>query len=318
MPQLLKSVVILLCISLLAGCFKDSRYLKFVKGNALGTYYTIHYRGDVREDQLAPVLDRVFEQTNQELSNWDSESWVSKFNRSTSTDWIDVPPHAFTVIKFSLELAHHTGGYFDPTLGELLKLWGFGETGEISSPPEPHQISEILMQSGYKKLILDTENKRIRKLSPGLQINLSASAKGYIVDQIHLELQSLGIEHSLINIGGEVRAQGTKSDEQPWRISTDDKKHSFSLMDQAAATSGTNQRFFKHEGITYSHLIDPLSGYPIKAKYNSITTISTSCMIADGLATAFLTTPERKWREISSVFEGAIQYLETPLESEER
>lgn len=310
MFKVLRAICVIMLLSSLTSCFKETATLKYIKGDALGTYYTIQYRGNLTEIDVELMVAETLEQMNHELSNWDQESWVSQFNRSKSTDWFDVPPHALAVIQFSLELAHKTNGHFDPTLGQLIKLWGFGEDGEVVSPPNPEQINKMLEQSGYEKIVLDFENKRIRKISPDLEINVSACAKGYIVDQIHIKLESLGVQHSLINIGGEVRSQGTKANAKPWRISTVNNKHIFTLEDQAAATSGTTQRFFTYQGETYSHLVSALSGYPIRAKYQSITVVSKNCMLADGLATAFLITPEHSWRELMLYFQVSIQHTE--------
>jgi thiamine biosynthesis lipoprotein len=140
------------------------------------------------------------------------------------------------------------------------------------------------------------ENGRIVKSDPRISLDLNAIAQGYSVDVICGYFDDLGFRNYLIEIGGEVRARGTKAGAK-WRIGIDRPvENNFSpgenleaiirISDEALATSGNYRKFYVEDGVKYSHTIDPRTGYPAKNTLLSATILAQDCATADGIATA--------------------------------
>ena len=132
----------------------------------------------------------------------------------------------------------------------------------------------------------------VRKKIRGLHCDLSAIAKGYGVDLLAQVLDSLGFINYFIEIGGETRAKGVNFEKVSWRIGIASPKAQSELQtivylnDMAMATSGDYHNYFEKDGMRYSHTINPETGRPITHKLASVTVLSKTCMVADGLATA--------------------------------
>jgi len=231
---------------------------------------------------------------NDQLSNWDKESWISRFNRSKRTDWIPIPDHAYVVLKLSIGLNKQTNGALDPTLGKLIDLWGFGPSSAEGSP-DNQDIQSALSLSGVEKLTLRDHPARISKSDPGLQLNLSAVAKGYTVDLLAHKMKSVGITDFLIDMGGEIRSSGHPAHDSFWKVAiqrpdarSEQAYSTIKVNNLRLATSGDYRRFFKKDGQRYSHILNPKTGFPVQNNLASVTIIAPTTARADGIATACL------------------------------
>ena len=142
---------------------------------------------------------------------------------------------------------------------------------------------------------ITVEGRCLRKAGPDLFIDLSAIAKGYAVDEVAELLERAGIDDFMVEIGGEVRARGRRDGEQAWRIGIEkpvDQRRTVqtivSLVNLSLATSGDYRNYFERDGVRYSHIIDAVSGRPIRHNLVSVTVAHESCMLADAFATAFM------------------------------
>ena len=266
-----------------------------LEGASMGTNYSVTYVDvdDTRRNGIGTQIDQLFAAVDEELSNWNPQSWVSRFNRNESLDFIEVPPHACEVLRIALQIAEESGGASDPTIAPLVELWGFGAEEDWAGPPLDFEIEQALGVCGYARLKFDPVQGVVRKAVSQLQLNLSAVAKGYVVDEVAALLAGQGINSYLINIGGEVRAAGLRADGCDWNIKVahggDAREGSggtVRLSNASIATSGISQRFFIWEGQRYAHLIDPRSGQPVSNAVRSVSVRAESCAVADGWATA--------------------------------
>lgn len=266
-------------------------------GEAMGTTYTIQcdILSDTSKDQLQTEIDTYLLSIEEELSNWREDSWITKFNNSPAHKEIDIPEHAFRVLKLSLDLAQQTQGALDPTVSPLVELWGFGVQPTERSLPTEASILETTQRCGYARLRINDDKRQLSKTIDGLELNLSAVAKGDAVDRICDQLEQLGATNYLVEFGGEVRAQGTNQKAEPWRVGIAQPNAHFNeqqshqavpLNNAALATSGSYQQSRRINGKTYTHIIDPRTGYPINHLTRSASVRAPSCAIADGLATA--------------------------------
>lgn len=241
-----------------------------VHGYTMGTKYGVKYRHpeggftpDIAQKQIESVLDEI----NRAMSTYDPESELSRLNRATTTDWIPVSNSLFTVLEAALEIGTRSEKAFDITVGPAVNLWGFGPEFYSERIPDESEIAAVLTTIGQDKLVLDREAYAIRKLHPDIYIDLSAIAKGYAVDRVAEIFDAQGIEHYLVEIGGEIRARGTNAQNAPWQIGIEKPYHQYgrstpykilSLQDTGLATSGDYQISSKLKAIVTATLSIPL------------------------------------------------------------
>lgn len=278
-----------------AGQAADGAVRVELQGATMGTRYAVTYC-DVDDSRRAAIdaeIAALFVKIDNELSNWNSQSWVSRFNRHETLDTVAVPAHAAAVLQVTLQIAAQCDGALDPTVSPLIELWGFGISQDWAGPPLEFEIEQTLERCGSTKLNFDAAQRVLRKQVPDLQLNLSAVAKGYAVDQVAAVLAGQGIEDYLINIGGEVRASGLRPDGRAWAVrltlpgmEATEAGSSVVLRNASIATSGFSQRFFVWKGQRYAHLIDPRNGQPVSNALRSVSVRAEDCAVADGWATA--------------------------------
>ena len=265
-----------------------------IRGAIMGTTYTVKVTvpGGAPVSELDTNIQARLDEVNAVLSHWDNQSDVSRFNRANLRSPIVLSEHTRKVMENALALAQKTGGAYDPTLGPLIEIWGFGRTEQIAFPEEA-VLEQARQQIGYHNLRLD--GNAAEKTLANLQINLSANAKGYGVDVIAAYLESLGYTDYMVEIGGEVRVSSGNLRQKPWRIGINqplggprDIYNVVNLTGQALATSGDYRNFFEKDGVRYSHLIDPRTGRPIIRGVAAVSVIGPDCMTADGLATGLI------------------------------
>lgn len=299
-------------IGLITNSCSDSSEIQHLEGSTMGTFYTIAYRGEIVPENLKPRIKKHLADIEAQLSNWDEESWISRFNYSPNTDFVHIPPHAHRVVKHALELATQTNGALDPTLGSLINLWGFGPT-KADRPPDAQKIRNALQSTGPEGLSLKVAPARIAKIHPDLQLNVSSIAKGYASDVLALVLDKEGITDYLINIGGEMRINGQPDKGSFWKIAIqkpaigtpDGQAHLMIQLNKAAlATSGDYRRFLEMDGQHYPHILNPDTGWPAITDLASATIIAPTTMQADGFATACMVLGLQRAQELISGIRG--------------
>lgn len=280
----------------------------------MGTTYLVKIAGVAPDaalvSELRAAVERRFGEINRAMSPYDPDSEISRFNRDTSGVPFKVTAEFAKLVRHSLELSRDSGGAFDPTLGGLINLWGFGPAGRKAGPPSEPAIQAALRQSGAHHLHV-TPADELQKEIPALQLNLSAVAKGYGADEAARILRERGYSNVFVSVCGEIVAFGHNADGQPWRVGVEKPIYNsprgsamsavVPLANRALSTSGDMYNYFKDtEGQVYSHILDPASGRPLRHRLASVTVIAPSGMVADGLATTlFVMGPERglEWIE---------------------
>jgi thiamine biosynthesis lipoprotein len=254
-------------------------------------------------ETLRAKVDSALTEVNRQMSTYDPESEISQFNNFRDTTTFEVSPEFVRVVEEALKVYESSDEAFDITVAPLVNLWGFGSKGNRITPPNKKEINAILKKIGSSQLEIDS-NTKIKKRIPELQLDLSAIAKGYGVDVVTQVLSHEQVENFMVEIGGEVYAQGLKANGVYWRIGIDTPNlHSMpgqniqeilSLKDVAIATSGDYRNFFEYEGKIFSHTINPKSGFPVKHNLASVTIVARNCMKADALATAIMVMGKEK------------------------
>ena len=291
----------LLGLAFLVSCSDAPRVIK-MQGATMGTSYHITvYSKDPRygKEEIQRRVDTVLEQVNAQMSTYDPESELSKFNQHYSTEPVVISRALERVVSRAIEIADETDGVLDVTVGPLVNLWGFGPQNRPEEVPTQAQLDEIEAYVGYEKLAIN--NHQLSKSHPKVYVDLSTIAKGYGVDRVASLLEDLGINQYLVEIGGEIVASGGKPDNEPWRLAIEKPvsteravQQVVSFNEGALATSGDYRNFYVEEGRRYSHIIDPETGAPIQHKLVSVSVYANDCMSADAYATALMVMgPER-------------------------
>ncbi|MCC6202237.1 MAG: FAD:protein FMN transferase [Gammaproteobacteria bacterium] len=241
---------------------------------------------------LRPEIERRLDAIDATMSTWRSDSELTKFNTAPPGTRMTFSPELAYVTAAAIDLAHDTDGAYDPTVGPLVDLWGFGPTQTRGTAPDPNAIAAARRQVGWQRIAFAAATGSA--LQPGdAHLDLSSIAKGYAVDQIGEVLHRHGIDDFVIDIGGEVLARGGRTDGSRWRVAIERPAPGERTVlvtiepgDQAVATSGTYRNALLDSGHSFSHLIDPRTGYPIAHDLVSVSVVDRSCMRADALATA--------------------------------
>ncbi|WP_425478921.1 FAD:protein FMN transferase [Lysobacter antibioticus] len=243
-----------------------------------------------------PMLERGIQarldQVVAQMSTWEAGSDLSRYNRSAAGSVQTLPAEFAEVMAAALALADDSDGAYDPTVGPLVDLWGFGPAGARAYAPDARTIADAQTRVGWRRLRFDAAARTLEQPG-GAYVDLSSIAKGYGVDRVADYLLEQGIADCLVEVGGELRGHGRKPDATPWRVaverpggSEDEAAAVIALDGLAIATSGDYRRFFDADGRRYSHTLDPRSGRPIAHALASVTVLHAQCMQADALATA--------------------------------
>lgn len=274
-------------------------------GRSMGTSWSVRLvaapagsPGHLPLDHLQHGLQQQLDSIVAEMSHWESDSDLGRFNRAGAGSWLALPPAFFDVLSFAMGVARDSGGAYDPCAGTLVNLWGFGPYGRFDqpefTPPSADEITVARAQLAAAGVRLERDGRKA--LQPGgVQLDLSAVAKGYSVDRLAYYLATQGVDHYLVEVGGELRGAGVKPDGQPWWVALEEVPDArppapaplvLALHGLAVATSGDYRRYFELGGRRYSHTIDPRSGMPIANDLASVTVVHAQCMAADAWSTA--------------------------------
>ena len=293
-----------------------------ISGTTMGTTYQVKIARELLSAGdlmiLRQKIDSVLIEVNRQMSAFDPQSELSRFNarKDTLPFTVSVPLH--DVVQMALEVHQQSRGYFDITVAPLVDLWGFGKKDHRSEPPSEQQVAAVLKRVGSAHL-MTTDSTHLRKTVPELELDLSAIAKGYGVDVVAGLLDSLQYNNYLVEIGGEIVARGLNAKVELWKIAVEKPQFAalpgeqvlgiLALSNAAVATSGDYRNYFEYQGRKYSHTIDPFTGYPVRHNLASVTVIAANCTRADALATAVMAMgPEQglPWIENMSAVEALL------------
>jgi thiamine biosynthesis lipoprotein len=225
------------------------------------------------------------------MSIFDEGSLLSRVNRN-ETDSLD--QHIIYCLELARKVTAQSGGYYDVTVAPLVEAYGFAGKDRTLKV----NVDSLMEFVGVEKLRI--EGGRLVKSDPRVRIDFNSIAKGYVVDMAAEELESMGIEEYLVDIGGEVRCQGRNPKGGAWRVGIETPydgndtpgesiQQVISLTDCAMATSGNYRRFYIDEqGNKVAHTIDPRTGKSAVTDLLSATVIAPTCAEADAYGTMFM------------------------------
>ena len=265
----------------------------------MGSPYTVKIvDGRLSEAQVTALkaeIEATLVEVNRQMSNYVPTSELSRFNQASPKVPFKVSPDFARVTRFSLELSRGSDGAFDPTLGPLINLWGFGEkTDKHAVPTEAERLAAVA-KTGWNHLTV-TEAGELVKDSADLALDLGAVAKGFGVDQMVRVLEGKGLKNIYASIAGEVRVLGHNPRGTKWNLGISvpvdhwredsPMAAAVAISNQALSTSGDYQKFFVDEkGRRLCHIIDGKSGTPVQHDLAAVTIVAPDSMTADGYST---------------------------------
>ncbi len=272
----------------------DGRLLR-LGGATMGTSWSVRcIAAPTNEPLLHRAITAELDRVVMQMSPWQPGSDIDRFNRGAIGPWQTLPKEFAAVMACALRIADETGGAYDPCMGASVDLWGFGPGGRGAAPPSREAIERAKQASGARHLDFDATQRRARRNAP-LRLDLCGIAKGFAVDQVIRALRRRGVDHTLVEIGGELAGCGVKPDRMPWWVAINRPVGEqlstapllVALHGMAIATSGCERGYAQH-GRHFSHSIDPRSGAPIDNAMVSASVLHASCMEADAYATALM------------------------------
>jgi thiamine biosynthesis lipoprotein len=295
-----------------------------IQGETMGTTYTIVYYDSLKRN-IKPEVDSLLENFNTYLSTYIPTSEISLFNQTNYTD--SLSPYLYRVLQKSKEIHLLSKGTFDPTVMPLVNMWGFGYK-KITKLPDTLTIDSVNKHVGFEKIHFTDST-----LSSSIKVELGfgAIAKGYGVDLVGDLLSKRGINTYLIEIGGENLTKGTKPDGKQWTLGIlyPEKLKAMkniyycgvNIKNRAMATSGPYMQQKEINGLTYSHTIDPRTGFPVEQSILSICVLANDCMTADALATTlnvFEIEEAKIFFKENTQYDGLLLFLENGVIKEFR
>ena len=288
------------------GTSSVSRSELKIGGKTMGTFYNITVIGDYPggQEQLRHEAEEVLDRVNREISFFDKNSELSRFNQHKSTEPFRVSQDVADVVIASLRAGKELNGAVDVTVGPLVNLWGFGhvKSENQSGIPDESAINAARKRIGLDKLhaVVGYNVAELKKDIPNLEVDLSTVGEGFGADKLAELMDLRGIQNYMVSVAGAIRTKGLNSRGKDWVIAIEHPTAEQSVgqrlevpvctMGQAISTSGSyrNYKIDEKTGQRLSHIIDPATGRPITHHTVSVTVVGATALWTDAIDTGLM------------------------------
>ena len=222
------------------------------------------------------------------ISDWIPSTQISQVNKNAGSKPVKVDKEVFDLVGRAIKVSQITSGAFDISYASMDKIWKFD--GSMKAMPTEEDIKKSVSKIGYNNIILDSKEQTIFLKKEGMKLGLGGIGQGYIADKVKELLFSKGCNSGIVNVSGDINAWGRQQDGNPWTVGIVNPLNknkvfaTFPLEDSAVETSGNYEKYVIFNGIRYSHIIDPRTGYPAQGVV-SVSVFAKQTEIADALAT---------------------------------
>jgi thiamine biosynthesis lipoprotein len=298
--------------ALATGCSERGRFFAVPDGAAahhfsgqtMGSSYNVKLAGTGLHDTLLRAAEQAvgaaLQATVAGMSHYEPGSELSRLNRHTVGEAFAASQSLLQVLQTAQAVHRASSGSFDVTVGAAVDAWGFGPSRQPRQPLPAQAQRTLRAQAHPQALQLDTQSRSITRQA-AVFTDLSGIAKGWGVDQAAQALDTLGIGHYMVEVGGEIRTRGQNAQGQAWQMAVEKPDAMpqqayfiLPLSGQSLATSGDYRNFYVHEGRRYTHEIDPSTAAPVHHTLASVSVVASDCTLADAWSTAlFVAGPER-------------------------
>jgi thiamine biosynthesis lipoprotein len=222
------------------------------------------------------------------ISDWIPTTLISEINRNAGIRPVKVTPELYDLVERAIKISEITSGAFDISYASMDRIWKFD--GSMKAMPTDEAIKKSVAKIGYKKIILDAQERTIFLKEAGMKLGLGGIGQGYIADRVNELLVSKGCQSGLINVSGDIKAWGKQPNGESWTVAIVNPVNknkvfaTFPLENSAVETSGNYEKYVTFNGKRYSHIIDPRTGYPASGVV-SVSVFAKQTEVADALAT---------------------------------
>lgn len=274
----------------------QGEYFRFEHGAMATTFAITFYtenKGTPPDDfgRLAQEAFDLIDDIEGRMSRYRPDSEITFINHRAVQEPVRLSADLLELVTTVQVIYKDTQGAFDPTVGPLLKLWGFYQKDGIL--PDRHTIEETLACVGFDKVQISPKERTVFFTREGMQLDLGGIAKGYAVDQVVALLRRYGIKTAAVDAGtSSIFVLGAPMGKMGWRVRL---RHPYdparfvaevTLKDVSFSASGLGERYVEIDGKRYGHIFDPRTGFPVEG-FASTVAIAPSATVSDALSTAF-------------------------------
>lgn len=297
--------LLLCCTFMLASCEQKPNLIQ-QHYYVFGTQVSISVLAEEKPaEEALQNIEQGFYQFHQDWHAWEKGGIIGKLNSAIEQDKsLQVPQSVAQFIAKSQTLAAESDYLFDPGIGSLIHLWGFHSEDWQGPPPTEKQKQQWLLSRPSIAHLTLSKTGEISSKNNQVWLDFGGNAKGLALDFAVTELRKAGIEHAIVNIGGDMKAIGQKH-QRPWKVGIQNPFNNDEIMasielssNESVVTSGNYQRFFHWEGKNYSHIINPNTAEPVE-ELSAVTVIHADATRADAAATALMIAGKNNWRKIA-------------------
>ncbi|QBN17554.1 FAD:protein FMN transferase [Flavobacterium nackdongense] len=284
----MKKIVSLFFLSMAFVSYGQITYKK--KLSMLGSPFeiTVICKDTVQGNYFADLAVAEVKRIENLISDWIPTTQISQVNKNAGIQPIKVNQEVYDLVGRAIKVSQITSGAFDISYASMDKIWKFD--GSMKVMPTEEAIKKSVSKIGYKNIILDPKEQTIYLKMQGMKLGLGGIGQGYIADKVKELLISKGCTSGIVNVSGDINTWGKQSGGKPWTVAIVNPMNknkvfaTFPLENSAVETSGSYEKFVIFNGIRYSHIIDPRTGYPAQGVV-SVSVFAKQTEIADALAT---------------------------------
>lgn len=284
---------------------------------AMGSYVQQTVYGAKAQDAAAAAAKSVADLEN--LIAWQiGTSDIAKLNAQAGSEWIPINPKTAQLLNTCLDAAAKSGGAFDPTILPISSMWDFG--GDNQRLPGKDEIEKFLPYVDYQNLRVSVQDNTASLKNHLDGLDLGAVGKGAACDEAIAAYKQAGVQGAIVAVGGSIGVYGTKPDRTPWKIAVRDPFAgentsaagigTISMTSGCVSTSGTYEKYFVQDGVTYHHLLDPKTGYPVHNGLVSVTITHENGAITDILSTACFILGKEKGIELAKQYGAGAVFID--------
>lgn len=290
---LIIALLFVIFASFLSGCSPQKNHAKPLnKSNfLLGTIVDITIYDSKDEKIIYEAFDRISEIENKMTINKGDTSEIIKLNEASGLNEVSLSPDTFFVLERGKYYSELSRGYFDITIGPVVKLWNIGT--DYAAVPDSEELKKAIDLVDFNKLHLDKNKFEAKLDTKGMKVDLGAIAKGYAADEVAAILKKHGVKHAIINLGGNVLTIGGNVNGEPFKIGVQnplnprgDYMGILRIADKTVVTSGIYEKYLEIDGKRYHHILEPKTGYPADNSLAGVSIITDKSIDGDGLSTS--------------------------------
>ena len=284
----MKKLLSLLFVVVSFSSFAQAEYKK--KVSMLGSPFeiTVVAKDSLEGNHFIDLAISEVKRIENQISDWIPTTQISLVNKNAGIQAVKVDSEVFDLVTRAIKISEITDGAFDISYASMDKIWKFD--GSMKTMPTEEAIKKSVAKIGYKNIILNQNDQSIFLKLEGMKLGLGGIGQGYIADKVKDKLLANGCLSGIVNVSGDINAWGKQSNEKPWTVGIVNPMNknkvfaTFPLENSSVETSGNYEKYVMFNGIRYSHIIDPRTGYPAQGVV-SVSVFAKQTEIADALAT---------------------------------